>query len=274
MCFCILKKFVKLNMVNLPFLFLGSLITTVCFAQESISDSSWNFTPYTSFYSQSLYLSQLNDFITQNKLKLDLIQWNHRAILYTGVAFDQDSRSNEVEILNFNSVSPLVGLAVTPLVGFPLTLFGEYRDSYQVVQKAVNNNVSYQSWLLGVYSYDIFNLRRITASSQLFAEYYTESVYSSLLDHNTYGQVWGKIGPRFYLSHVVSADIYGETLVKRDRLRYLKTNSEEVGPGFRLNLNFGKIYSSASVRRGFGIYSTTGESFAEWSGVLSLGGQL
>jgi len=245
------------------------------------------YTPALTLYSETSYQSLIDDYVNQTKATFALIHqdgWR----LYGSLAVDQDSRSDDIDVYNDNHVSGIVGLSKR-LSLLPVTFFAEGREALRPGVRPRRRASEEPYFLGGVMGYQYGDLTRVAGSSgrvtgqnpvspTLFAEGYGEVVENTLVVEGLAAGAWLKSGIRAPFARYLTADLYGEGVFKRSTRDYLAENLQEAGPGARLTARFSQVSASASVRRGFGIYSSaptgTQNSYSSWTALLVLAGEL
>jgi hypothetical protein len=269
----ILKNLRSIRSAFILFLFIFTIANSYSATADESLSNFWAFKNDTEVYSESTYLSRFDDIVNDTRLRLHLLSYGDLFQSYVGVLVEQDTRSNEREAWNDNNVSPNLGVSSHPMSGVPLYFFAEYRELIRVAPRPSGYSPNEGDFRVGPYAYDLWELARISRRQGVFSEAYGEAIYSSRLGNNIFASAWSKTGLRNKLNAHLNFDAYVEGVMKRERSGgWIEENLQEVGPATRLIGAWGNIYSSLSLRRGFGSHLGGGGTYAAWTGLFVFAG--
>ncbi len=219
------------------------------------------------FYSQNLFDSRTDNFISQDKMKYRIASLGSETQLYTGAYMTKDTRTDTNLIYNDNYVAPLFGLGWRS----PHLRMGAFID----LMYAFRTHSSKLDFRAAVYHYDFRLLGDSTWDSltQWFFETYTDFSHLHNFSNNAFLQHWSKVGRRWYLTSAKHwrADAFPEFILNKDLQSWPYSSFVDVRVGLRLEYVFSSNLASMTVTRGTGLYAGDRYFFSPFKILLVLG---
>lgn len=182
-------------------------------------------------FSQTVYLGDAKDLITQNVVRGEYTWKEWLGNTYAGVYYDNDTKSDATITYTDKQLSPLIGHQTPYLFGIPVRFYTEFRKVDRIGDFWDRRKDKTSDIRAGFLGYDFVDFKH------QFLEWYGTFFYTSLYDHDFILQAWIKHGKRFGISKVegVAFDILHE--LNADRNQFIKNNNGYYN--YRPGLRFG-----------------------------------
>lgn len=169
------------------------------------------------YYSQSVYQSHTQNFVTQQRLRYQF-QPDSALRPYLGAQFEMDAKTEANAIYNDNFVAPTAGITWLPFSAINLGIYSELQFVQRlgdIVESRKQNEID---WRNGLYHYS-YNDYLVHPIAKGFIETYGDAYFIRKAERNIIANFWAKSGFRVF-NNLPQIDVFLEGIAKRNRKNF------------------------------------------------------